>query len=216
MNGGFERQFTSLTRRRFQERDRHFRARLLAVKQEHNERGLLMSSTTVVAMHAALENELRGSASECVKTVAEVMATAFLAPRKQLIERACADELLRRRQRLEGIFHGAAANILGSLSNSCLTEPYRAISDGFFELQAESACTELRAKRRELFWLKLDRVLKLLKLRTALMAVVLAGLSYLGRHEIADLWDTIREQFAGTTLDTGESIEKGAGTDTAE
>ena len=110
MKNGFESQFESLIRRRFQDRDTRFGACLVKVKQEHNRRGPLMSSMTVAAMHGELEREFRESANECVAVAAEVMAsqsTAFLwASRKQRVQRVCADAISKRRGALEGIFHG--------------------------------------------------------------------------------------------------------------
>ena len=132
MKNRFEGQFESLIRRRFQERDRHFRGRLVEVKQEHNRRGILMSSITVVAMHAELEREFKESATECVKAAVDVMAnrpTALLVPRKQKVRRVCSDALSERKAVLEAIFQGASASILASLSNTGLTAPYRSLSE---------------------------------------------------------------------------------------
>ena len=175
MKNGFEGQFESVIRRRFQERNRHFRRRLGEVKQEHNRRGILRSSISVVAMHAELERDFRESATECVKAAVDVMAnrpTALLVPRNQKVLRVCSDAMSERKAALEAIFQEALASILASLRNTGLTAPYRSLSDNFVQLQFENACVELRTKQRELFWLKLNRMLKLLpflKLRALLL-----------------------------------------------
>ena len=215
MKNGFESQFESLIRTRFQDRDTRFMARLVKVKQEHNSRGLLTSSTTVVAMHAELEREFKESANECVKAAVELMAsqsTASLwASRKRRVQRACAEAISKRRGALEGIFDGAAANVLSSLSNSGLTGPYRSLTDRFVELQRENACMELAAKQREFFWLKAKRLLKLLPLVVALVAL----LSYLG-DEIVGVWEGLRDRNAGSTIETGEPADESGVTGTSQ
>ena len=214
MKNGFESQFESLIRPRFQDRDTRFMACLVKVKQEHNSRGLLTSSTTVVAMHAELEREFKESANECVKAAVELMASqstaSFWASRKQRVQRACAEAISKRRGALEGIFHGAAASVLNSLRNSSLTAPYRSLSDSFVELQRKNAFMELTAKRREFFWLKVKRLLKVLPL----VAAVLALVSYLGREEIVGVWEGLRDRNAGSTLDTGEPADESGVTGT--
>ena len=60
-----------------------------------------------------------------------------------------------------------------------MTAPYRSLSDSFVQLQFENAYVELGTKQRELFWLKLNRMLKLLpllKLRAWLVVAIVAGL----------------------------------------
>ena len=207
MKSEFESQFESLIQRRFQDRDTRFLACLVKVKQEHNSRGLLMSSSTVVAMHAELEREFKESANECVKAAAELMAsqsTASLwASRKQRVQRACADAISKRRGALEGIFNGAVASVLNSLSNGGLTGPHRSLTDKFVELQRQNACMELAAKQREFFWLKAKRLLKLWPLVVALVAL----LAYLG-DEIVGVWEGLRDGNAGPTLDTGELADE--------
>lgn len=136
----------------------------MEVKQEHNRRGLLMSSITVVAMHAELEREFKESASECVKAAVDVMVsrpTALLVPRQQKTWRVCSDALLERKASLEAIFQEASASILTSLINTGMTAPYRSLSDSFVQLRFENACAELQTKQRELFWLKFNRILNL-------------------------------------------------------
>ena len=204
MKNGFEGQYESLIRRRFENRDTRFLECLVKVKQEHNSRGLLMSSHTVVAMHAEMEREFKESADECVRAAVELMAsqsTASLwASRKQRVRRACAEAISKRRGALEGIFHGAAASVLNALRNSSLTAPYRSLSDSFVEIQRENAFVELTARQREFFWLKAKRLLKLLPL----VAAVLALVSYLGHDEIVGVWERLWDGNAGPTLDTGE------------
>ena len=154
----------------------------MEVKQEHNRRGILMSSITVMAMHAELEHEFKESATECVKAAVDVMAswpTALLVPRKQKVRRVCSDALSVRKAGLEVIFERASASILTSLINTGMTAPYRSLSDSFVQLQFENAYVELGTKQRELFWLKLNRMLKLLpllKLRAWLVVAIVAGL----------------------------------------
>ena len=170
-----------------------------------------MSSTTVVAMHAELEREFKESATECVKAAVDIMAsrsTVLLVPREQKVQRVCSDALTERKAGLEAIFQGAAASILASLINAGMTAPYRSLSDSFVQLQFENACVELRMKRRELFWLKLNRMLKLLpflKLRGWLVVAVVAGLSYLGCVEIVEVWNSMRDRVAAPAYDAGES-----------
>lgn len=210
MKNGFEARFQSLIRRRFKVRDTRFLACLVKVKQEHNSRGLLMSSMTVVAMHGELEREFKESAEECVKAAVELMASqstaSLLASRRQRVQRACSEAISKRRGALEGIFHGAAASVLNSLRNSSLTAPYRTLTDSFVELQRENAFVELTAKQREFFWLKTKRLLKLLPL----VAAVLALVSYLGRDEIVGVWEGIRDDNAGRPLDIDEPADEGA------
>ena len=195
MKTGFGRQFESLIRRRFQERDTYFSARLEEVKREHNRRRILTSSMTVVAMHAELKREFRNSATECVKALADAMEhrpTALLVPRKRKVQRLCSDALSKRKADLEATFQGASARIVASLSNSSITAPYRSLNDRFVQLQCENACVELRTKQRELFWAKL------LKLRAVLVfVVVVAGGSYLERAEIAEVWKGLRDSVEG-------------------
>ena len=191
MKNGFGRQFESLIRRRFQERDRHFSARLVEVKMKYNGRGILMSSMTVVAMHAELEREFRESATECVKALADAMEnrpTALLVPRMCKVLRLCSDALSERKADLDATFQEASARIVASLSNSGITAPYRSLSDSFVQLQCENACVELRMKQRGLFWSKL------LKLHAVLVLVVgVAWGSYLERAEIAEVWKSLRD-----------------------
>ena len=215
MKIGFESQFASLIRRRFQDRDTRFLARLVKVKQEHSSRGLLMSSSTVVAMHAELEREFKESANECVRAAVELLASqssaSLWASRKQRVQRACADAISKRRGALEGIFNGAVANVLNSLSNSGLTGPYRSLTDKFVELQRENACMELAAKQREFFWLKAKRLLKLLPLVVALVAL----LAYLG-DEIVPVWEGLRDRDARPTLDTDEIADESGATGSSQ
>ena len=173
-----------------------------------------MSSTTVVAMHAELEREFKESATECVKAAVDIMAsrpTVLLVPREQKVQRVCSDALSERRAGLEAIFQGASASILASLINAGMTAPYRSLSDSFVQLQFENACVELRTNRRGLFWLKLNRILKLLpllKLRAWLVVAVVAGLSYLGCVEIVEVWNSMRDRVVAPVYDAGESTEK--------
>ena len=214
MKSGFEGQVESLIRRRFQERDRHFSRCLVEVKQEHNRRGILTSSITVVAMHAELEREFKESAIQCVKAAVDVMAswpTALLVPRKQKVLRVCSDALSARKASLETIFERASASILTSLISTGMTAPYRSLSDSFVQLQFENACVELGTKQRELFWLKLNRMLKLLpilKLRVWLVVAIVSGLSYLGRVEIVEVCTSIRDWVVAPAHDSSESTEK--------
>ena len=95
--------------------------------------------------------------------------------------------------------------------NTDLTAPYRSLSDSFVQLQFENACVELRTKQRELFWLKLNRMLKLLpflKLRALLLVAVVAVLSYFGRVEIVEVWTSMRDRVVGPAHDAGENTEK--------
>ena len=68
---------------------------------------------------------------------------------------------------------------------------------------------ELAAKQREFFWLKAKRLLKLLPLVVALVAL----LSYLG-DEIVGVWEGLRDRIAGPTLDTGEPADESGVTGT--
>ena len=73
---------------------------------------------------------------------------------------------------------------------------------------------ELRTKQRELFWLKLNRMLKLLpflKLRALLIVVVIVVLSYFGRVEIVEAWKSLRDGVVGLAHDGSESVEKTVG-----
>ena len=153
-----------------------FRECLTKVKQEHNRRGLLDSSLTVVAMHAEMEREFKESADECVKAAVELMAsqsTASLwAPRKQRLQRACTEAISERRGALEGFFQAASASVLNSLGNSSLTAPYRSLSDSFVELQRENAFVQLTARKREFFWLKAKRLLTFLSLVGAVLVLI--------------------------------------------
>ena len=212
MKTGVESQFESLIGQRFKERDRHFSARLLAVKQEHNRRGLLTSSSTVEAMHAELEREFEESATECVKALAEVMEsrpTALPVPPKRKVVRLCSDALSERRVALDATHQGASANIAASLLSDSMITPHRSLSDSFVQLQCENAFVELRAKQRELFWSKLKRM----KLGAALVAAVVGGMvSYLGGAEIAEVWQSLRatiEQPAGVVRESTEKTAPG-------
>lgn len=198
MTTGFGRQFESLIRRRFQERDRQFHARLEKVRREHNRRKVLTSSMTVVAMHAELEREFMESATACVKALADVMGnrpTALLVPRKQKVLRLCSNALSKRKADLNATFQGASGKIVASLRNSSITAPYRSPSDSFVQLQCENAYVELQTKQRQLFWSKL------LKLRAVLMFVVFVGGlawgSYAKRAEIAEVWKSLRNSVEG-------------------
>ena len=207
MKNGLGRQFESLIRRRFQERDRHFSARLVEVKQEYNSRGILRSSMTVTAMHAELEREFRESATECVKALVDAMENRSIAlpvPGERKILRLCSDALSERKAALDATFQGASASTVASL-RSGMIEPYRSLSDSFAQLQCENACVELRTKKRELFWLKASRMLKLL---TLVVALVVAAASYLGRVEIAEMWTSLRDRFEKPAQDAGRSAEE--------
>ena len=198
MKNGFEKQFESLIRQRFQVRDRHFRDRLMAVKREHNRRNILTSSMTAVAMHAELEREFMESATECVKTLADAMGnrpTALLVPRKQKVLRLCSDALSERKADLDATFQGASASVVASLRCSGITAPYRSLSDSFVQLQCENAYVELQTKQRELLWSKS------LKLRAVLVFVVfvvgVAWGSYSKRAEIAEVWKSLHDSVEG-------------------
>ena len=209
MKNGFGSRFESLIRQRCQERNKHFHARLLEVKQEHNRRGILTSSITVAAMHAELEREFMESATECVETLVDAMEsrpTALLVPRTRTILRLCSDALSKRKAALNGIYQEATAIILASLSNSDMTASYRFLSDSFVQLQCENACVELRTKKRELFWLKVKRMRKLLTLVGAVVAVA----AYLGRVEITEMWTSLLDRFDKPAHDAGKSTEKPA------
>lgn len=206
MKDGFERQFESLIRRRFQERDEQFTARLMKVKSDHHHRGLLMSSMTVVAMHSELKREFRESAAECVRALVGAMEsrpTVLLVPRMRKVLRLCSDALSERRANLDAAFQGASANIVASLLNSAMIAPYRSLSESFVQLQCEDSCVELRTKQSELFWSKLRR----LRLVLALVAAFAAGAFYLERAEIAQLWKSLRDSVEKLVHEAGESIE---------
>ena len=207
MRNGFGSQFESLIRRRFQERDKNFRASLVAVKQEHNRRGILRSSMTVVAMHAEVEREFKESATECVKTLVDAMenrTTALPVPGVRKILRLCTDALTERKAALDATYRSASATILASLSNSGISAPYRSLSDSFVQLQCENASVELRTKKRGLFWLKVNRMLKLLTLVGALVA----GAAYLKRVEIAEMWMSLLDRFETPAHDASKNTEK--------
>ena len=198
MKNGFGRQFESLIRQRFQERDRHFSDRLMKVKTEHNRRNVLTSSMTVVAMHAELEREFSESATECVKTLADAMEsrpTAWLVPGQRKILRLCFNALSKRKADLDATFQEASGRIVASLRNSSMTAPYCALSDSFVQLQCENAYVELRTRQRELFWSKL------MKLRVVLVfAVFVVGIawsSYSKHAEIAEVWKSLRDSVEG-------------------
>ena len=214
MTHGLELQFWSLVRQRFQERDRGFSARLVEVQQEHNRRRILRSSITVAAMYAELRREFEESAKECVKVAADLMAsgpTALLVPRRRRVQSACSRALSERKAAAEEIFQSASASILASLSNRGLTEPYRSLDDSFVQLQCDASRLELQMEHRRLFWLKADRMLKLLpllkKLRTFLVVLVVVGLSYFGGLGIVEAWKSLRDSVA-PAQDAGESVEK--------
>ena len=198
MKNGLEGQLRSLIRWRVQQRDERFRGRLVEVAQEHNRRGILNSSHTVRAMHAELEREFEESAGECVKAAVDVMAsrpTIFaLLPQVQKVQRVCSDSLSERKATLEEILRGASASILASLSNSSFTAPYRSLSDALVQGQRERVRLELRTKTRDLFWLKLNRMLKLWPL-----LLLVGGLlsSYLARVEIAEVWNSLWDRVVG-------------------
>ena len=198
MKTGFGRQFESLIRRRFQERDRHFHARLEKVRREHNRRKVLMSSMTVAAMHAELERAFSESAIECVKTLADAMEnrpTVWLVPGQRKILRLCFDALSKRKADLDATFQEASGRIVASLRNSSITAPYCALSDSFVQLQCENAYVELRTKQCDLFWSKL------MKLRAVLVfAVFVVGVawgSYSKHAEVAEVWKSLRGSIEG-------------------
>ena len=116
MKNGFGRQFEPLIRRRFQERDRHFSARLVEVKRKHNCRRIRTSSMTVVAMHAELEREFRESATECVKALADAMEnrpTALLVPQIRKVLCLCSDALSERKADLDATFQRGISEYCG-------------------------------------------------------------------------------------------------------
>ena len=195
---GLAAQLRSLIRRRFRQRDEPFRQRLLEVAQEYSRRGVLNSSLTVKAMHAELEREFKESASECVKVAMDLMASRptvlALVPQSGEIQRVCAASLSERKAALEGMLRGASANVLASLGNSSFTAPYLSLSDALLQGQRDHAWLELRAKSRDLFWLKLNRMLKLWP-----VLVLVVGLlsSYLARVEIAEAWNSLWDRVVG-------------------
>lgn len=157
----FQSQFDRLARLRFQERDKQFRARLLKVKDEHNARGILMSSLTVRAMHVEVERELQESAAECVDTAMAVMKgglDALVLPPRSVVLRVCANALSVRRLRLDSTLKGQSAPIL---PGSPLAAPFRALDDSFVELQQANAHVTLRSKYDELSWWRLKGLLML-------------------------------------------------------
>ena len=207
---GLETRFESLIGQRFKERDRHLEARLLAVKQEHSRRGILMSSTTVAAMHAELEREFEESATECVKALAELMEsrpTVLLVPLKREVVRLCCGALSKRKVALDANYRRACATILAPLLNDGMIAPYRSLSDNFAQLQRENASVELGARQRELFWSKLNRM----KLGAALVIALVGGMmSYLGSAEIAEMWKSFRGTIEQPTREAGERTAKAA------
>ena len=210
MKDGLESRFESLIGPRFQQRDRQFGARLLGVKQEHSRRGILMSSITVAAMHAELEREFEESATECVKTLVELMEnrpTALLVPRKRKVVRLCSDALLARKSALDAACQGASATIAASLSGIMIA-PHRSLSDSFVQLQTENACVELRTRQRELFWSKLKRMKLGAGLVVALVAGLVAAMSYFGRAELAELWKSLGGDVENPALEAGEASGK--------
>ena len=197
MKNGLGNQFGRLIRKRFQERDRQFSARLLKVKQEHSRRGILTSSTTVEAMYVELEREFKESATECVRTLVDAMEnrpTALPNPWKRTILRLCSDALSERKAALDATYQGASAIILASLNNRDMTAPYRSLSDNFVQVQRENAFVELRKKKRELFWLNVRRMRMLLLLAGAVIGAVVAAASYLGRDKITEMWTSLLDR----------------------
>ena len=206
MKNNFKRQFESLIQQRSRERDRKFNARLVEVMQEHNRRGILMSSIAVVAMHRELERELRESADECVRATVDIMTgrpTVLPLPRKRAVVRVCLNMLARRKAALEGIFLSRARNIFASLSNSSFIGPYRSLSEDFVELQRQNARVKLLARHSELFWLKLNRVQKLVPLLKLRPLIVLAAMVvlYFGGFEIAQSLKEFYGHFAAVVQD---------------
>ena len=198
MKNRFGNQFERLIRKRFKERNRHFSARLLKVKQEHHRRGILTSSITVAAMHAELEREFMESATVCVKTLVDTMEnrpTALPVPRERTILRLCSDALSERRAALDATYQGESAKILASLSNSDMTAPHQFLGDSLVQLQCENARVELRTKKRELFWLKVKRMRKLLALVAVAFGAVVAAASYLGPDKITEMWTSLLNRF---------------------
>ena len=194
VKNGFGNRLEALIRARFGERSRDFSARLLKVKEAHNRRGVLISSMTVVAMHAELQREFRESATECEKALVDTMQsrpTVLLAPRERTILRLCSDALAERRTALDAAYQEATATIVASLSNKAMIAPYRLLSDDFVQLQCENVCVELRTKKRELFWLKVQRTTKLLALVGTVVGVVAAAASLLGGLEVTEIWKSL-------------------------
>ena len=216
MKGGLEGRFESLIGQRFQQRDRQLGEHLLGVKREHCRRGILTSSITVAIMDAELEREFEGSAAECAKTLSELMEsrpTALLVPRKRKVVRLCSDALLARRVALEATCQAASATIAGSLSSSMIA-PHRTVSESFVQLQTKNACVELQTRQRELFWSKLKRMKPGAGLVAALVAGLVAAMSYLGRSEIADVWNSSRGDVEKAAQEAGEGSGKAVpGTD---
>ncbi|MCY4598235.1 MAG: hypothetical protein OXC19_25975 [Bryobacterales bacterium] len=196
MKNGFGRQFESLIRHRFHERDRRFVVRLVQVKQDYSSRGILMSSLTLRAMHEKLAQEFEESSVECVRAAVETMSgspTLLPLPRKRRVLRVCLGVLSRRKEIVEEIFQEQTRTIRASLINHSMSAPYHSLSKGHCQLQFENARVELLAKHKELFWLRLNRMLKLfplLKLRSLVIGLAAAVL-YFGRFEIVGLWEDL-------------------------
>ena len=114
-------------------------------------------------------------------------------PRKRRVLSVCLGVLSRRKEVVEEIFQQQARTILASLINHSMSAPYRSLSKDYRQLLFENARVELLAKHNELFWLRLNRMLKLfplLKLRSLVIGLAAAVL-YFGRFEIVGLWEDL-------------------------
>ncbi len=202
----FDREFESLLRLRFKEHDKQLLESLVRVKQEHNGRGLLYSSLTVVAMHKEIENELLKSTSKCVLTLTELMqnrSSIKLCPFRRKAEKLCITALSKRKAELDSVCKFNTDSIVNSLENKGMVSEYRALNNEFVQLQFENARVELRSKHREIFWAKLKRM----RLGIVLVVTLATTLAYLGINGLPKAWDLFQDFIDYTTDATLQSEE---------
>ena len=135
-------QFSRLLRYRLDERNRRMIERFTEEKQRFNERGLLHSSETIIAMHRMLEIELKESVDVVIETAMDVInRSGFLVTEKEL-QILCSSAFLQRKNEIEELFRLSIHPIESSLLNKTMLKPYMSLGD-FYCLQQEELLINL-------------------------------------------------------------------------
>lgn len=121
---------------KFDERNQNLVKAFTKEKQNHNARGLLNSSGTVVAMHEVAKNELIECKNVIISTAFDVINHLKLIPDANQIEKVCIPALIRRKEEIEGIFSANVNHIVSGLQNTKMLKPYTSLNASI-DLQIE-------------------------------------------------------------------------------
>ena len=137
-----EKEFSRITRLRFEENNRKLIENFTKVKERLNARGLLHSTETVREMYKVLETEFIDCVALIVISSMDVARNGNLLIKQNKIQKLCNETLEARKQEIEGIYLSNTKQIRDGLLNSNMLSPFMSL-DKCYPLQKEEMVIKL-------------------------------------------------------------------------